>query len=1438
MERVVFACALFVVALVGAVAIHLRLGVGREAAREIANDALAGVFAGRLQIDALKGLGRDGVRDAHVSVFDPDGVRVIDVQHVSASASVIDVIYDLLTRRTITIDDVRIGSADVSLDETPAGLRIARAFGPRGPSSTAPGGWPSPVKLEIRRVALAHAWTHGVQASQVIDVDVDDARAFVDVSGSNVNVVLQRAEVATRAMPRGANAAGRASASVRVDADTVVFASFDGLVGDIESHARASLKNDAFAAQVEIPRAEPDAIRALVPEAPIHAITVARARVEGTFDSFAASAFVGVGAGRVCATASFDHGVIRGRATGEHLDVHAFAPNLEASDARADVTFVANRDGTLGAHGWIAPRGGNAGFVIARGSEGELDVVADLHVVDARKLAAPLGASPADGRGDAHGRFHYNPGGALQADASGALHSIVAGGTRVGDLEFEAHVRGRVDDPSIDVTASADRIVVPDLDVSSARLRVRGRKSDADVTARVNADGPFDIHARVGLASGGAFHVDDATLASDGKRIATGSFSIAHHDARIVLDARNVDLDQVRRVLGARFALSGHASVALDARVADETATGRATIDVSHVSVGRVHDASAHVDVSSSDVGWSLVSQAEVAGVGWLSVEGTNVRPNGSVFLPKSWQRATGSVHLASSGMIDAIVALANVDASNFGGAASATLELRRIRADQPPEVTLDAAVNDASVIGVVDHVDIKTHTTVTPSGLVSVHAFGGRTASSIVIENREAQRTLPISVELDAHTTIAWAAISTGELPSREVLEALPVVIDAKLPSTDARTLCASFDLRCRGTLDGTIHAEGLLASPRVRVAVKLAQLRASASPFADAVDATIAATYEHGVGRGTLSATCGQGHTIEVGADVRVPANPRDWSASMTVDAHDIPMRAPPDYSDTSVAMRLDGHASLANFHQDARAKIALVARDLEIAGERTQRAEVEMSFDGTKLAVVARTTAPDGNAELRGDATMRWERRWVPEVDVTAPLTFAIRAHQFHVRNLMPLVPLSVGEIDGRVDAEASGSLALAASQLDVHGSVVLTRGDLQSSSIGELHDVRATLVMQADGDVVLKDAQASGTSGLVRFSGRAHAPHGLLDHATATASIERNAPFPVVISGTRMGDVWGHIDLDVHPRNGGLDIALKVPKLHVVIPDVSPHALQGFDASKVIAIGVFRRGVFVPLPLVAPVRRVTRTSAPTTVHVDLGDDVEVDRGDMLRVVVDGHPTIEIGDTTRVTGQVRLVRGTLDVEGKRFAVEHGEATFTGDPTNPTLFASAGWDAPDGSRVHAEYAGPIQSGKLTLRSEPAHTTDEIVSLLVFGTPDGPAQSNASFASGAQAQALSTGASLAAQPLNKAMAQLTHLDIHARVDSGSASGAMSAVEVQIAKQISAQVGYVLGLPPPGTDPDRTWLTLAWYATARWSLDLSVGDHGSSIVDLLWHYRY
>ena len=52
------------------------------------------------------------------------------------------------------------------------------------------------------------------------------------------------------------------------------------------------------------------------------------------------------------------------------------------------------------------------------------------------------------------------------------------------------------------------------------------------------------------------------------------------------------------------------------------------------------------------------------------------------------------------------------------------------------------------------------------------------------------------------------------------------------------------------------------------------------------------------------------------------------------------------------------------------------------------------------------------------------------------------------------------------------------------------------------------------------------------------------------------------------------------------------------------------------------------------------------------------------------------------------------------------------------------------------------------------------------------------------------------------------------------------------------QVGYIVGNPSPGTNPDKTLVTVDWRFKRNWSLDATFGNAGSSIMDMVWQYRY
>jgi translocation and assembly module TamB len=207
------------------------------------------------------------------------------------------------------------------------------------------------------------------------------------------------------------------------------------------------------------------------------------------------------------------------------------------------------------------------------------------------------------------------------------------------------------------------------------------------------------------------------------------------------------------------------------------------------------------------------------------------------------------------------------------------------------------------------------------------------------------------------------------------------------------------------------------------------------------------------------------------------------------------------------------------------------------------------------------------------------------------------------------------------------------------------------------------------------------------------------------------------------------------------------------------------------------------------------------------------------------------------------VRLARGSLAVQGKKFEIQKGTVTFVeDDPSNPQVVLTAVWPAPDGTRVYANFVGPLKTGKVTLRSEPARPQNEILALILFGTTD---EQGSTGANPQASMAASQAGGMATQPLNQALGGVNRaLDkmglvggISTKIDT-STSNPRPEVEVQIARDISLQVAWVLGAIPPGTNPDTALVTLQWNFLKKWALETTVGDSGTSIVDVVWQHRY
>jgi translocation and assembly module TamB len=244
----------------------------------------------------------------------------------------------------------------------------------------------------------------------------------------------------------------------------------------------------------------------------------------------------------------------------------------------------------------------------------------------------------------------------------------------------------------------------------------------------------------------------------------------------------------------------------------------------------------------------------------------------------------------------------------------------------------------------------------------------------------------------------------------------------------------------------------------------------------------------------------------------------------------------------------------------------------------------------------------------------------------------------------------------------------------------------------------------------------------------------------------------------------------------------------------------------------------------------------------VTTHLGSDVEVRRGSMLRLYPRGGPTIDLGRKTTLSGHLAVPRGYVELQGKRFEIEKADVKFDGQPEDdPVVIATAVYAASDGTKVFADFVGPVKSGKVTLRSEPALSQNEILSLLLFGSTEGTfGQAAPQEQKGSQAATPTTSIAtgVVTDGINKALTGVSNVEVRTKVDTQESGNPRPQVEVALSRAVTATVIYNLGVPPPGENPDDTLLEVDWRFHHNYSTQATLGDKGTSILDLIWRYRY
>ncbi len=1055
--------------------------------------------------------------------------------------------------------------------------------------------------------------------------------------------------------------------------------------------------------------------------------------------------------------------------------------------------------------------------------------------------------------------------GTLDARVAASAESLEVAGLRATTAHADLHAFGPIGDPSLEVQVSGEEVDVARLQCSSLSARAKLRLGDGvslanvDLSARASEQ-HARVQARLVRVAADGIQVEDAVMKGFGAPV---EVTLRIAPGRLYVKARTGELELARIARFTRVPIvqGGRVSLDVDATLTKSAADGRVAMDLSKGAFAGLADVDAHVEVTLHGRQAAGMITARVADIGSLDVRSTSVQLGSEDALSRSsWRRAWGAVVVNAHVVLPKLVAALPPGSSPFKeveGVLDVTAHIaRESSADATPGVEGTAATTGLVLAGGEGSRAWRLEG-IDPTIRLTVDDDTGETALEASIRDAIG----PI-VEMSATSSnVPYGKIFSAE-DAGEALRAMPFEAHLDVPGRKLQSLPPALGLSdLRGQLQANVDWRGAVSSPTLEATATLKRGRVDPTASSLPVDLDFSGAYDGAHGTATVQATNKDKVVLDasVTGDARASdvvagfaGAPVPWTASARAKLDGLPLRSFTFLSDRQVRGKASGELTLDRLHDDARATLSVAFDGLTVGDVACRAASVKAVLDGHAFDAAARldqTDQQNGFLEAHVHAGTRWGKALVPSLDETQAAEITLAAVQFRAGLLYPFVSGLFASLDGRIDAAARIGFDPGAGEAHPQGTIKLTDGSFELAALGgEFADISAQLSLTPDGLLTLHDAVAYGVTGRLEAAATARLKGFAFAGARATVQVPKNEAIPVVFDGVQMGMLDGHFDIAaaLTPARDRLDVTVDVPTLNMDLPASGTHDVQALGDIENVATGVMRgEEGFVEVPLDATVDTGSGETPrmPIRITVNLGKNVEVSRGPDLDVRLTGQPVVTIADEVQVTGQIQISRGTIDVNGKPFEIENGTVTFTGDdPGNPQVVLTAGWTAADGTRVYADFSGPLKNGKVTLRSDPQLPGGEndIRALLLFGTTESDTTA------GQQAAPVAGAAGgVATQPINRALSGVNRaLDkfglaggISAKIDTSQANPRPE-VEVQIARDISLQVAYVLGVPVPGANPDTYYATLNWRFLRAWSLEATRGDQGTSILDLIWQHRY
>ena len=912
----------------------------------------------------------------------------------------------------------------------------------------------------------------------------------------------------------------------------------------------------------------------------------------------------------------------------------------------------------------------------------------------------------------------------------------------------------------------------------------------------------------------------------------------------------------------------GRVSFDVDLLIGKKSLKGEALLDFHDAAFTRFKDARGHVH--GTFLGTRVLTASahlELGLAGVVDLNTSSIEINGPPLEAATWMRAAGKVQIDAAVDLDDVAALIPKDVLPFGSMSGKVVLEGQVGRDTPAELPeVDISLQTRGLI-------LTGKPAVTPPPVPPPWKLVG---IEVGIDARVDAATG--HSELSARLSDGYGALlaldAKSYLPYRDLLEhperalkrmqTVPVTAHLTTPSRGLDQLPPMFQAKgMKGTVSLSANAAGTLVAPKVDFDLRTRGARVTSAVAASA-DVQLTGKYDGTAADFELKMTtptrttpanvlAATAHIDAKIADLLASNGNADdlpWDGSANLRVFSFPLQTIGVLADHRVRGNVSGEVTLKDFHKNARVRGQVSINTLRIATTTYSSGLITANIDDHAFTGSLRLDQPDGFAEANATVGTSWGKKLAPSVDDSQPSELSLKARAFRLAAALPFVEHIFSELDGRIDADAHVHAEKGVPPR-MDGLITLREGVFETPAIGEeFQHAQGRMTIHPDGTILVENVSANGVTGKFAAAGSARMEGLKFVSARAAIRIPQRQPLPLSINGQEIGDTSGNLDVsaDMSGDRRTLNVAVDIPTLHTRLPDTGTRSVQDLDPAPHVRVGVHTdRDTLVLLPL-GPPEPPPRPDEALRIHmaINLGSDVVVQKGGILKVSLTGRPVVDVDETVHVTGQIQLTGGTLQVQGKLFRIDHGTISFVGDdPSDPLLVVTAIWDAPDNTQIIADYVGPLKTGRVTLRSEPPLPQDQILSLIIFGTANGvngapsASQTQGNESPGATTQAGAAGGGIATQGANKAIQDLTGTDVvQTRVDTSESQNPRPEVQVQIAHNLSVLVAYVLGVFVPGQNPDTALATVNWRFVKNLSLETTLGNAGTSIVDLIWQYRY